>query len=316
MIAAPQDFPFSSCRLTTRLRLRLVACAAVLFFVLAGCQQASEPAPPNRTNSDPSNTTYVIEGSPVTLVAGVADEFAAPGASSRVITRVWGEPTLADLNEDGTDDAVLILIRSTGGSGTFYFLAAAIATPDGHSGTAGLWLGDRIEPKTIDVRDGKTSVRFMTRGAGQSFADEPNFETTRDFIYIAENQQLVEVAHDFEGEADPKRMTLEMQRWTWVKAVYHNDTVKEPIQKEAFSLTFEDGRVHGTTDCNSFNGSYTGDGHKIQFDDKMAATRKFCAKSQETEFVKMLLEVSSYFFTSKGQLILELKYDSGSMLFR
>jgi hypothetical protein len=34
------------------------------------------------------------------------------------------------------------------------------------------------------------------------------------------------------------------------------------------------------------------------------------------EFVEMLQNVQSYFFTADGQLILALKYDSGSMIFR
>ena len=77
-----------------------------------------------------------------------------------------------------------------------------------------------------------------------------------------------------------------------------------------------DGRVQGTTDCNGFSGAYTTDGHKIQFDDKMAMTRMYCEGSQEAEFVKMLLEVRSYFFTDEGELILEIKFDSGSIKFR
>ena len=122
-----------------------------------------------------------------------------------------------------------------------------------------------------------------------------------------------------EAEADPSRMTLGMHTWTWIETAYNNDTVErptEPTKKEAFTLTFVDGRVQGTTDCNGFGGAYTVDGHKIQFDDKMAMTRMYCEGSQETEFVKMLLEVRSYFFTDEGELIFEIKFDSGIMRFR
>lgn len=134
--------------------------------------------------------------------------------------------------------------------------------------------------------------------------------------------QLVEVARGFEhedqteAEADPNRMSLGMQPWTWIETAYNNDTIVHPAQKDAFTLTFADGRVQGTTDCNGFSGAYTADDRKIQFDDKMLMTRMFCEGSQETEFVKMLLEVRSYFFSSKGQLIFEIKFDSGSMKFR
>ena len=131
-----------------------------------------------------------------------------------------------------------------------------------------------------------------------------------------QEQREVEVAHDFEGEADPDRMTLGMKTWTWIKTEYNNDTVKEPAEKDAFTLSFSDGRVQGTTDCNSFNGAYSLGDRKIHFDDKFAMTRMFCPDSQEKEFVAMLLEVDSFFFTSRGRLILEIKSDSGSMHFR
>jgi hypothetical protein len=42
----------------------------------------------------------------------------------------------------------------------------------------------------------------------------------------------------------------------------------------------------------------------------------FCEGSQEQEFSKMIAEASAYKFTSKGELILELKASKGSMIFR
>jgi len=129
-------------------------------------------------------------------------------------------------------------------------------------------------------------------------------------------EERVEVAKDLDGAADSDGMTLGMKTWTWIKTEYSNDATKEPVQKDAFTLTFADGRVQGTTDCNNFNGAYTVDGAEIRFDDKVAMTRMFCPDSQETEFVAMLLETRSYLFTREGRLILELKYDSGGMHFR
>jgi len=296
------------------IRLVLAILIAAVLLLTCGCQEVTEPEV--QRAADPRNAIYLIDGTPITLIDGVADEPAAARSSSRVITRIWGEPVMADLNGDEVDDAVLILTHSTGGSGTFYYLAAAIASIDGYSGTTVVLLGDRIEPKSIEVRGGKASVRIMTRGIAESFADPPTVERARDFIYDADGASLVEVARDFEGEADPDLMTLGMHAWTWIETAYNNDTIKKPNEKEAFTLTFEDGRVHGRTDCNRFNGAYTVDDHNIQFDDKMAMTKMYCEGSQESEFVKMLLEVRSFLFTSKGELIFEIKFDSGSMRFR
>jgi len=319
-------FPFPTTANYSFIRPLCVFLVAVALSLTSGCQEATEPEV--ERSAAVRNAVYLIEGTPIALVDGAAETPAAAGSSSRVITRIWDEPVLADLNGDGVDDAVLILTHSTGGSGTFYYVAAAIASVDGYSGTAGLLLGDRIEPIAIEARDGKVSVRFMVRGIGASLADPPTIMRTRDFMYDGGphdagddggddgNGRLVEVAHDFEGEADPDSMTLGMHTWTWVETAYNDDMIVKPIQTEAFTLTFADGRVQGATDCNHFSGAYTVDDRKIQFDDKMAMTKMYCEGSQEAEFVKMLLEVRSYFFTSKGQLILEIKFDSGSMRFR
>jgi len=309
---AASHFPFYSRNPFVRLVLAILI--AIVLLLTCGCQEAAEPEV--QRAADPRNAIYLIDGAPITLIDGAADEPAAARSSSRVITRIWGEPVMADLSGDGVDDAVLILTHSTGGSGTFYYLAAAIASVDGYSGTTVVLLGDRIEPKAIEVREGNVSVRFMERGVGESFADAPTVERARDFMYESGKAQLVEVAHGFESDADPNGMTLGMHTWTWIETVYNNDTVKQPAEKEAFTLTFVEGRVQGATDCNRFSGAYSVDDRKIQFDDKMAMTKMYCEGSQEAEFVKMLLEVRSYFFTDEGELIFEIKFDSGIMRFR
>jgi hypothetical protein len=42
----------------------------------------------------------------------------------------------------------------------------------------------------------------------------------------------------------------------------------------------------------------------------------FCEDSQETEFLQMLQTVAGYSFTAKGELILALKFDSGTSVFK
>ena len=275
------------------------------------------PEPEEQLKSDPLNTTYTIGNRPVSLVDGRSEEPAAPNSSGKIFTQVQNKPLFADINKDGINDALLILTQSTGGSGTFYYVAAAIATPSGYEGTAGHFLGDRIKPQRIEVLGSKVGIHFLTRSAEQSFGDDPTLSQRIDVIYVAENRQLAEVAIDFEGEADPNRMTLQMHPWTWIRTVFNNDTSKVPKKAGDFTLTFtKDGQVVGTTDCNSFRGTTTVLDHKIEFGKNLATTRKFCEDSQEMEFIEMLQNVRSFFFTSRGQLIMEFKYDSGSVIFQ
>ena len=299
---------------------RKLALAAIAL-MLIGCQAAKnrEPVPKSveQLKSDPLNTTYTIGNRAVTLVDGRSEEPAAPNSSGKIITQVHNQPLFADISMDGIDDAVLIVTQATGGSGTFYYVAAAIATPNGYEGTAGHFLGDRIKPQGIEVLGSKARIHFQTRSSDQNFTDDPTLPQRMDVVYVAENQQLAEVAIDFEGEADPNRMTLQMHTWTWIRTVFNNDTVKEPKQAGDFTISFtNEGQVSGTTDCNSFHGTVTVGKHKIHFGEKMPMTRKFCEGSQEMEFIEMLQNASSFFFTSRGQLIIELKYDSGSMIFQ
>lgn len=106
------------------------------------------------------------------------------------------------------------------------------------------------------------------------------------------------------------------RKWQWLQTQMSDDTLVTPRQVEAFTLVLrEDGVVMGTSDCNRFSGSYTAVENKLVFGN-MAATRMYCEHSQEADFLKQLSAVESYFIDGEGRLVLQLKFDSGSMIFR
>lgn len=125
------------------------------------------------------------------------------------------------------------------------------------------------------------------------------------------------VMDDFEGEADPSRMTLDMKTWNWISASYNDGRTVTPKKANAFTLKFEDGgRFSASTDCNGVGGEYaTAADGKITFN-QMISTLMYCEGSQEADFRNLLENTASYHFTSKGELILELKFDSGTVTFR
>jgi hypothetical protein len=73
---------------------------------------------------------------------------------------------IGDLDRDGEADAIAIVVESTGGTGSFYYLFA-IMNRDGQPRQLGdpEWLGDRtvIQRLTID-RQGLVAVRYLTHG--------------------------------------------------------------------------------------------------------------------------------------------------------
>ena len=99
----------------------------------------------------PLDATYIIEGKQVTLENGLSEIPADSGSVSKVITRYFGNDVNLDLDGDGREDSVFLLTQETGGSGTFYYVAAALNTGEGYIGSQALLLGDRIAPQTTDI---------------------------------------------------------------------------------------------------------------------------------------------------------------------
>jgi heat shock protein HslJ len=277
---------------------------------------AGGEAPPSSIGADHRNVEYSIDGRAVRLVDGVSEVAAAPGSASRIVTRYFGNEVRRDLNADGRDDVVFLLTQEIGGSGTFYYVVAALSTDGGYVGSAGVLLGDRIAPQTTGFRANDVIVvDYADRRRGESFATPPSVGKSIWLKLDVATRRFGEVARDFEGEADPARMTLSMKTWVWVRAADGAGTEIVPRQADAFTLTFgADGAAAATTDCNRATGGYAVNGRELRFGD-LAMTRMFCAGSQEAEFVALLGRTASYRFTSRGELVLSLE-DGGSAVFR
>ncbi len=125
------------------------------------------------------------------------------------------------------------------------------------------------------------------------------------------------VGENLEGEADPSRMTLDMTVWRWQYALYNDGREIRPNKPESFTLKFENnGTFSATTDCNSVSGKYVASAQGIISFTELVSTLMYCDGSQEPDFVQVLNNTSNYHFTSRGELILDLKFDSGSAVFR
>jgi heat shock protein HslJ len=293
------------------------AVAAALVACSGGepANEAGESAAAPR--ADYKNIAYSIGGQTVRLVDGVAEAPAAPGSAAKVVTRYFGNEVRGDLNADGRQDVAFLLTQETGGSGTFFYAVAALDLPSGLVGSRGLLLGDRIAPQTTQLRpDGVIVVNYTDHPPGESLASPPSLAKTILLRLNATTMRLGEVAQDFEGEANPASMKLDMKTWTWVSAVSDGNEIV-PRQAQAFTLTFAaDGTFSATTDCNRVRGGYATQGSELEFAEGMAATRMFCADSQESVFTALLAKTASYTFTSRGELLLQLAENAGSMTFR
>lgn len=277
--------------------------------------------PDETSESDPRNTTYIIDGKAVTLIDGSARESAAPGSASTIITKYFGNELKTDLNNDNREDVVSIITQETGGSGNFFYVVAALNTEAGWIGSHATLLGDRIAPQTTILSqkpDHKNVivVNYADRRPDEPMSTPPSQGKSLYLKLDPESLQFGEVDANFSGEADPNIMSLNMKTWTWIDTTFSNNVVVQPNNPDAFTLTFnDDGNFSATTDCNSMGGTYEVKSNNITFG-QIASTLMYCEDSQEQDFSSMLNEVQSFSFTNKGELILKLQANKGSVTLR
>ncbi len=128
---------------------KVIICFLILFsmFFAFGCGHVD---PTKTPISDPGNATFDIDGRLVTLVDGISIE-TQDDSSSLVSTSLFEIGAEADVDRDGRADKVVLLTQNFGGSGTFYYVAVALHTPEGYVGSNSILLGDRIGPQSVHV---------------------------------------------------------------------------------------------------------------------------------------------------------------------
>lgn len=124
--------------------------------------------------SDPLNTTYIIEGQKIRLIDGRSETKAAPDSATKVITSVFGKPVYGNIDGEGNPDAALILAHDPGGSGTFYYVAAALNVNGGYLGTRAILLGDRVALQNVSVRNGVIVVNYADYRLGEPMTTSPS----------------------------------------------------------------------------------------------------------------------------------------------
>lgn len=158
--------------------MKSVLCFTIWCVLLLACFQYT---PQEGVAGNIFDATYLVGGKWIQLVGGRSEFEAAPGSAAKIITRAVGKPAYDDLDGDGQADAAFFIILETGGSGTFLFAAAAIATDRHWQGTRAILIGDRVVPKTISIRDGVIIIRYFDRIPRQPLAEVPSIERT---VYV------------------------------------------------------------------------------------------------------------------------------------
>jgi len=141
----------------------------------------------NTSGIDPFQASYQIEKQEIQLLNGRAEAQAAPGSATKIKTSVFGQPAFGDLTGDGIEDAALFLLRQPGGSGSFYYVTAAVNVNSKYQGTNAVLLGDRIAPQTIDIRNGVVIANYAERRSDESMTTPPSIGRSK-YLAIKEGR--------------------------------------------------------------------------------------------------------------------------------
>ena len=205
-----------------------------------------------------------------------------------------------DLDGDGVDDAVVVLMERGGGTNTNFFLAAQL-NQEGERVDAGAVLIDgNIQIVNLAIEEGQVTLEVTTRGPGDANCCA-NYLTQRPFAL--QDGILAEV-----GEAtEPVRVSAENLNgtsWTLVALAEGQPPLEEP----PITITFVDGSLEGSSGCNIYSAEFTLSEHNpfIITILPIFATRMSCPEpiiNQETAYLAALQNASLWGY-DMGKLVI------------
>ena len=250
--------------------------------------------------------TVDLNGIPIKLSNGQAEMESAPGSSTKTFFRYFGNEAFGDLNGDGKEDVAFLFTQETGGSGTFFYVVAALQIKTGYEGTNAVLLGDRIAPQSTSILEGEILVNFADRQKDEPFTTQPSVGISK---YFKINDSILIETINFTQIAN--------REWIWVSSELNDASSIMPKKTDAFRITFqEDGSFTGITDCNSFFGHASVEKNKLVIG-PIGSKKMACEGAQETAFLSTLAEVDNYQINfQEDRLVFFMKNDSGSMTFK
>lgn len=152
----------------------VVVLIAIIVIAFQGSKEAKAPISSTTLPKSPLDATYKIEEDVIVLSNGEAETPAAPGSASKIYTSSFGEPVFGDLDGDEDADAVVILIYEPGGTGSFFYIAAALNENGGYRGLNSILLGDRIAPQNTSIDSGEIVTNYADRRPEEPMSAQPS----------------------------------------------------------------------------------------------------------------------------------------------
>jgi len=199
------------------------------------------------TTSELANATFTgISDEPVTLVDGEWEgEPFMKGAAARPAVGLVQDFRLAgDLDGDGIEEAVALIWTSSGGSGTFTYLAAVARRGDRVVHLASAELGDRVAVRAAEIAAGQIVIDTVEVGPEDAHCC-PGQKMRRKWTLTEDG--LAEVSTEDMGRTS----LADLAGVEWVLTRFGRDE-DAPAEPE-ITLTFEGDRIGGRSGCNRYD---------------------------------------------------------------
>ena len=299
---------------------KLLLSGIVTLFVLLACspQTSNSVAPANPAKSSVgtqvlipltdavANMTYSgIYDDDVTLTDGrwEGEPVVAGGASRPAVGLIDDFMLTGDLDGDGTDEVVVFLWESSGGSGTYIHIAVAGLRDGQNLNLATAPVGDRVQLRSGDISDGQIELDVVQQGPGDA-ACCPSQLARR--YWRLETAGLTESQADIAGKLSIEKLAGD----EWVLA---NLERNEPLPAgPRVTLVFTGGRISGSSSCNRYFASVSeGDMPGDLTVTRVGSTRMACPPADmelENSYLSALESVTKYGFYL-GKLALSWQQD-------
>ncbi|UCH85266.1 MAG: META domain-containing protein [Candidatus Latescibacterota bacterium] len=279
-----------------------------------GSESGGQKNPAVPTTNQIANLTYSgVFDSPVTLSRGRYEgtPFAPESASRPTLEWAASLFALGDLTGDGDDDAAVLLVESSGGSGTRLYLAV-VTIRDGEPVNVGtVLIGDRPQVRSLKIADANIWMDLVEQGPDDAACCPTQLARK---AWRLQNDTLTESASQIEG-------TLSIEMLLGTEWVLTHTNIGEPAPPEAeITMEFLEGKITGSSGCNNYFAiiEETSPGNVRM--GPLASTRKACPEElEQIEYFHRLRasRVKTYWFFL-GRLALSWRSPdgwNGTMLF-
>ncbi len=218
--------------------------------------------------------------------------FAPGGASAPTATLLRDFILTGDLDGTGPDEAAVLVATSSGGSGTFSYLAVLSGNSGQVTNVGTDLLGDRVAVRRARLAERKIELDVVQPGPDDARCC-PSQKATR--VFALAGGSLQEVSATVTG-------TLSLADLGGVEWVLRGFDQDDPVPAAPrVTLTFDNEEIAGSAGCNRYGGRVIAGGSPgdIEVDGRLAATEKECTPEVmkvEERYLAALATVEKYQF--------------------